>query len=90
MGTQSTTQQELFFISVAAEMLGMHPETLRKYEGLGLVQPSRTIGSRVATACFDRALAPGTSDRGIPGTLASCSPCRRGCRVRENAVIFNA
>jgi MerR family transcriptional regulator/heat shock protein HspR len=45
MGTQSTTQQELFFISVAAEMLGMHPQTLRKYERLGLVQPSRTIGS---------------------------------------------
>lgn len=38
-------QQELFFISVAAEMLGMHPQTLRKYERLGLIQPSRTIGS---------------------------------------------
>ena len=35
----------LFFISVAARMLGMHPQTLRKYERLGLVQPSRTIGS---------------------------------------------
>jgi MerR family transcriptional regulator/heat shock protein HspR len=37
--------QELYFISMAAEMLGMHPQTLRKYERLGLVQPSRTIGS---------------------------------------------
>jgi MerR family transcriptional regulator/heat shock protein HspR len=36
---------EFFFISVAARMLGMHPQTLRKYERLGLVQPSRTIGS---------------------------------------------
>lgn len=36
---------DLFFISVAAEMLGMHPQTLRKYERLGLIQPSRTIGS---------------------------------------------
>jgi len=26
-------------------MLGMHPQTLRKYERLGLVRPSRTIGS---------------------------------------------
>lgn len=26
-------------------MLGMHPQTLRKYERLGLVQPTRTIGS---------------------------------------------
>jgi MerR family transcriptional regulator, heat shock protein HspR len=37
--------QELYFISVAARMLGMHPQTLRKYERLGLVQPTRTIGS---------------------------------------------
>ena len=37
--------QDLYFISMAAEMLGMHPQTLRKYERLGLIQPSRTIGS---------------------------------------------
>ncbi len=37
--------EELFLISVAARMLGMHPQTLRKYERLGLVQPNRTIGS---------------------------------------------
>jgi MerR family transcriptional regulator/heat shock protein HspR len=37
--------QKLLFISVAAEMLGMHPQTLRKYERLGLIQPTRTIGS---------------------------------------------
>ena len=37
--------QDLFFISVAARMLGMHPQTLRKYERLGLVLPSRTVGS---------------------------------------------
>jgi MerR family transcriptional regulator, heat shock protein HspR len=36
---------ELIFISTAARMLGMHPQTLRKYERLGLVQPARTIGS---------------------------------------------
>jgi MerR family transcriptional regulator, heat shock protein HspR len=38
-------EHELFFISVAAEMLDMHPQTLRKYERLGLIQPSRTVGS---------------------------------------------
>jgi MerR family transcriptional regulator, heat shock protein HspR len=38
-------ERELYFISMAAEMLGMHPQTLRKYERLGLIQPSRTIGS---------------------------------------------
>jgi MerR family transcriptional regulator, heat shock protein HspR len=37
--------QELFLISTAAEMLDMHPQTLRKYERLGLIQPSRTVGS---------------------------------------------
>src|SRR6187455_692382 len=36
---------DLFLISVAARMLGMHPQTLRKYERLGLVQPNRTLGS---------------------------------------------
>ncbi len=36
---------QLFFISMAARMIGMHPQTLRKYERLGLVQPTRTIGS---------------------------------------------
>ena len=35
----------LFLISTAADMLDMHPQTLRKYERLGLIQPSRTVGS---------------------------------------------
>jgi MerR family transcriptional regulator/heat shock protein HspR len=38
-------EQELYFISVAARLLGMHPQTLRKYERLGLIRPTRTIGS---------------------------------------------
>ena len=38
-------EQRLYFISMAAEMLGMHPQTLRKYERLGLIQPTRTVGS---------------------------------------------
>ena len=37
--------EDFYFISVAARILGMHPQTLRKYERLGLVQPTRTIGS---------------------------------------------
>lgn len=36
---------ELYFISMAARLLDMHPQTLRKYERLGLVRPTRTIGS---------------------------------------------
>ena len=34
----------LFIISVAARILEMHPQTLRKYERIGLVRPSRTVG----------------------------------------------
>lgn len=36
---------DLYFISTAARLLDMHPQTLRKYERLGLVRPTRTIGS---------------------------------------------
>jgi MerR family transcriptional regulator/heat shock protein HspR len=36
---------DLYFISTAARLLDMHPQTLRKYERLGLVNPTRTIGS---------------------------------------------
>jgi MerR family transcriptional regulator/heat shock protein HspR len=38
-------EPELYFISMAARLLDMHPQTLRKYERLGLVRPTRTIGS---------------------------------------------
>ena len=34
----------VFVISVAAELAGMHPQTLRIYERKGLVEPSRTGG----------------------------------------------
>ena len=34
-----------FLISMAAEALQMHPQTLRKYERLGLVKPQRTVGA---------------------------------------------
>ena len=33
-----------FMISVAAELVGMHPQTLRLYEAKGLVRPARTPG----------------------------------------------
>ena len=34
----------LYIISVASRMLQMHPQTLRKYERVGLLRPSRTDG----------------------------------------------
>ena len=33
-----------YVISVAARLLRMHPQTLRKYERIGLIMPSRTVG----------------------------------------------
>ena len=39
-----SSQRGLYIISVAARLLEMHPQTLRKYERIGLVRPSRTIG----------------------------------------------
>jgi MerR family transcriptional regulator/heat shock protein HspR len=36
---------DMYFISTAAELLEMHPQTLRKYERLGLVHPQRVLGS---------------------------------------------
>jgi len=33
-----------YMISVAAELVGMHPQTLRIYESKGLVRPGRTAG----------------------------------------------
>ena len=36
---------EMYLISVAADLLDMHPQTLRKYERLGLVRPLRTLRS---------------------------------------------
>ena len=35
---------KVLLISVAARMAGMHPQTLRQYDRMGLVQPGRTPG----------------------------------------------
>jgi MerR family transcriptional regulator/heat shock protein HspR len=38
------SDQAVYVISVAAELTGMHPQTLRIYERKGLLDPSRTSG----------------------------------------------
>jgi MerR family transcriptional regulator/heat shock protein HspR len=69
-------ERELYFISVASEMLGMHPQTLRKYERLGLIRPSRTMGNMAALTLVKSSgsvdQAPGR-EAGI--SLAACSDC---------------
>jgi MerR family transcriptional regulator/heat shock protein HspR len=44
MSSKSDDARTTFLISVAAELAGMHAQTLRTYDRLGLVTPSRTRG----------------------------------------------
>ena len=39
----------LYIISVAAELAGVHPQTLRIYERKGLIEPQRTRAAAAAT-----------------------------------------
>ena len=41
---RSADDRALFVISVAAELAGVHPQTLRIYERKGLISPARTSG----------------------------------------------
>ncbi|WP_309132703.1 heat shock protein transcriptional repressor HspR [Brevibacterium sp.] len=41
---QISSNAAVYVISVAAELAGMHPQTLRQYDRLGLVTPERTPG----------------------------------------------
>jgi len=41
---QLDDEAALYVISVAAELSGLHPQTLRQYDRLGLVSPNRTEG----------------------------------------------
>ncbi|GCE75030.1 heat shock protein transcriptional repressor HspR [Cellulomonas biazotea] len=40
----ATDDAKVYVISVAADLAGMHPQTLRQYDRLGLVSPGRTSG----------------------------------------------
>lgn len=50
------SQRAVYVISVAAELAGMHPQTLRIYERKGLLEPARTPGGnrRYSEADIDR------------------------------------
>ena len=44
MNNRPRPDQAVYVISVAAELAGMHPQTLRIYDRRGLVDPARTTG----------------------------------------------
>jgi MerR family transcriptional regulator/heat shock protein HspR len=61
-------ERAVFIISVAAELAGVHPQTLRIYERKGLVRPHRTSGNtrRYSRADIDRLLAiQALTDEGV-------------------------
>jgi MerR family transcriptional regulator/heat shock protein HspR len=43
--SSQSNQAAIYVISVAAELAGVHPQTLRVYERKGLVRPTRTAGN---------------------------------------------
>lgn len=64
-----TDDRAVFVISVAAELAGVHPQTLRMYERKGLIRPQRTSGNtrRYSQADIDivRLIQQLTQDRGM-------------------------
>jgi MerR family transcriptional regulator, heat shock protein HspR len=44
ISVEQASDAKVLIISVAAKLAGMHPQTLRQYDRLGLVQPGRTGG----------------------------------------------
>ena len=55
-GAADGSDRAVYIISVAAELAGLHPQTLRIYEQKGLVRPHRTKGNtrRYSEADIDR------------------------------------
>ena len=53
---QPADDASVYVISVAAQISGMHPQTLRQYDKLGLVSPSRTEGRNRRYSLRDIAL----------------------------------
>src|SRR5688500_19636082 len=44
LGIETSSDAKVLIISVAARLAGMHPQTLRQYDRMGLVQPGRAAG----------------------------------------------
>ena len=82
----------VYVISVAAELTGLHPQTLRAYERMGLIAPSRTGGGGRRYSARDvdllRTIAELTSSgAGIEGVrrILDLAPGRRAPRAQRRA-----
>ena len=54
-GETPSPDAAVFVISVAAELSGLHPQTLRTYERMGLITPGRTAGGGRRDSFLDHA-----------------------------------
>ena len=45
--------EAVYVISVASQLSGLHPQTLRQYDRLGLVSPNRTVGKNRRYSLLD-------------------------------------
>ena len=50
---QIPEDEAVYVISVASKLSGLHPQTLRQYDRLGLVSPGRTIGKNRRYSLID-------------------------------------
>jgi len=50
---QIPEDEAVYVISVASQLSGLHPQTLRQYDRLGLVSPNRTIGQNRRYSLLD-------------------------------------
>jgi len=50
---QIPEDEAVYVISVASQLSGLHPQTLRQYDRLGLVSPNRTIGKNRRYSLID-------------------------------------
>ena len=50
---QIPQDEAVYVISVASQLSGMHPQTLRQYDRLGIVSPNRTVGKNRRYSLLD-------------------------------------
>ncbi|MCZ9309665.1 heat shock protein transcriptional repressor HspR [Corynebacterium uberis] len=88
--------EEVFVISVAAELAGMHAQTLRTYDRLGLVTPARTRGggrrySRADVAMLQRIQKLSQEDGvNLAGIKAIIDLSRENSRLKEEVEELGA
>ncbi len=50
---QIPQDEAVYVISVASQLSGLHPQTLRQYDRLGIVSPNRTVGKNRRYSLLD-------------------------------------